>query len=308
MTKKMEKNEFIKKARLIHGNKFIYDKTDLNNRDEKGRIIITCPIHGDFLQTPGSHLAGRGCNLCSKPIYDTKSFINESIKIHGNKYDYSKVKYIDSHTKVCVICPEHGEFFVSPNNHVRGKGCKQCAIEKNASRCRLTFEEFLERAKKVHGDKYDYSKVEYLNNSTEIAIICPEHGIFFQTPGHHMDGEGCPICKESKLEKLVRENLEKDNIEYVKEYSPKWAGKFRYDFFIPSKKIVIECQGYHHYYPVYYSTKEKGIKNYIKRVKDDLKKKELCEKNGLSMIYFTNDKLKKSNEITDINTLIELIS
>ena len=207
-----------------------------------------------------------------------------------------------------VLSNVNGEFFVSPNNHVRGKGCKQCAIEKNASRCRLTFEEFLERAKKVHGDKYDYSKVEYLNNSTEVAIICPEHGIFFQTPGHHMDGEGCPICKESKLEKLVRENLEKDNIEYVKEYSPKWAGKFRYDFFIPSKKIVIECQGYHHYYPVYYSTKEKGIKNYIKRVKDDLKKKELCEKNGLSMIYFTNDKLKKSNEITDINTLIELIS
>ena len=77
-------------------------------------------------------------------------------------------------------------------------------------------------------------------------------------------GEGCPICKESKLEKLVRENLEKDNIEYVKEYSPKWAGKFRYDFFIPSKKIVIECQGYHHYYPVYYSTKEKGLSSFRK--------------------------------------------
>ena len=308
MTKKMEKSEFIKKARLVHGDKFIYDKTDLNNRDEKGRIIITCPIHGDFLQTPGSHLAGRGCNLCSKPIYDTKSFINESLKIHGNKYDYSKVEYVDSHTKVCIICPEHGEFFITPNNHVRGKGCKQCAIEKNASRCRLTIDDFLERAKKVHGDKYDYSKVEYLNNSTDVAIICPEHGVFFQTPGHHMDGEGCPINKESKLEKVGREKLEKDGIEYIKEYSPDWAGKFRYDFFIPSKKIIIECQGYHHYYPVYYSTKEKGIKNYIKRIKDDLKKKELCEKNGLNVVYFTNDKLKKFDEITDINVLMKLIS
>ena len=123
-----------------------------------------------------------------------------------------------------------------------------------------------------------------------------------------MDGEGCPICKESKLEKVVREKLEKDGIEYIKEYSPDWAGKFRYDFFIPSKKIIIECQGYHHYYPVYYSTKEKGIKNYIKRIKDDLKKKELCEKNGLNVVYFTNDKLKKFDEITDINVLMKLIS
>ena len=307
MTKKMEKNEFVKKARLVHGEKFIYDKTDLNNRDSKGRVIITCPIHGDFLQTPGSHLAGRGCNLCSKPVYDTESFINESKKVHGDRYDYSKVKYIDSHTKVCVVCPEHGEFLISPNNHLRGKGCKQCAIEKNASRCRLTLEKFIEKAKEVHKDKYDYSNVKYSNNSTNVKIICPIHGVFEQTPGHHLDGEGCPTCKESKLEKTVRENLEKNGIEYIKEYSPEWAGRYRYDFFIPSKKTIIECQGYHHYHPVYYSTEEKGIKDYVKRIKDDLKKKMLCEENGLTMIYFTNDNPKKYSEITDIGTLIGLI-
>ena len=308
MTKKMKKDEFVKKARLVHGDKFIYDKTNLNNRDSKGRVIITCPIHGDFLQTPGSHLAGRGCNLCSKPVYDTESFINEAKKVHKNKYDYSKVKYVDSHTKVCIICQKHGEFFVSPNNHLRGKGCKQCAIEKNASKCRLTLEEFIEKAKRVHGDKYDYSNVEYTNNSTNVKIMCPIHGIFEQSPGHHLDGEGCPVCKESKLEKNVRENLEKNGIEYIKEYSPKWAGKFRYDFFIPSKNIIVECQGYHHYHPVYYSTEENGLKNFIKRVKDDLKKKELCEQNGLTMIYFTNDNLKKRDEITNIDNLIELIT
>lgn len=308
MAKKMDNFEFIKKACLIHGDKFIYNKTNLNNRDEKGRVIITCPIHGDFLQTPSSHLSGRGCNLCSKPIHDTESFITEAKKVHGDKYNYSKVEYVDSHTKVCIICPEHGEFFVSPNNHVRGKGCKQCAVEKNANRCRLTLDDFIRKSKNVHGDKYDYSKVNYVNNLTNVAIICHKHGEFWQTPSHHMDGEGCPICKESKLEKIVRENLEKNGIKYVKEFSPSWAKKFRYDFFIPSKNTVIECQGHHHYHPVFYSTKEKGLKTFIKRIKDDITKKELCEKNGLNIIYFTNDKLKKNNEITKIDDLIKLFS
>lgn len=307
MTKKMNKEEFIKKARLKHGDKFSYEKTDLENRDEKGRVIITCPIHGDFLQTPGSHIAGRGCNLCSKPVFDTESFIKEAKKVHSDKYDYSKSEYIDSHTKLCVSCYKHGDFFVSPNNHLRGKGCKKCADENNANKCRLSLSEFVDKSRKIHGDKYDYSKVDYTNNSKKVCITCPEHGDFWQTPGHHMLGEGCPICNESKLEKTVREILIKNSIDFEKEYSPKWAGNFRYDFFIPSKKVLIECQGYHHYFPVFYSTKEKGIKAYLKRIESDIKKKILSDENGLKLIYFTDEKLRRSTEITDEKVLLSEI-
>ena len=125
-------------------------------------------------------------------------FINKARKIHGDKYDYSKVEYINNHTKVCIICPIHGEFWQTPSSHLRGRGCLQCAIEENKKNARrFTTDIFKERAKKVHGDKYDYSKVEYVNNTTKVCIICPIHGEFWQTPKGHLRGDGCMRCGRS---------------------------------------------------------------------------------------------------------------
>ena len=91
------------------------------------KVCIICPEHGEFWQLPYSHLSGRGCNICSKPVYDTNSFIKRAREIHGNKYDYSKVEYVNSITKVCIICPEHGEFWQTPNNHLGNKKCHLCS-------------------------------------------------------------------------------------------------------------------------------------------------------------------------------------
>ena len=121
----------------------------------------------------------------------TEEFIARAKVIHGDKYDYSKVEYVNSYTKVCIICPEHGEFWATPHCHLDGKGCPKCAVYK---RGKLTTEEFIRRAKEVHGDKYDYSKVEYTHQATKVCIICPEHGEFWQKPAHHMNGNGCPKC------------------------------------------------------------------------------------------------------------------
>ena len=121
-------------------------------------------------------------------------FINKAIKIHGNKYDYSKVIYKNTHEKVCIICPEHGEFLQTPHNHLQGKGCPICAKTKYKQKRKLGDKEFIERAKKVHGNKYDYSKVNYINLFTKVCIICPEHGEFLQLPSNHLKGKGCPIC------------------------------------------------------------------------------------------------------------------
>lgn len=124
----------------------------------------------------------------------TADFIRKAIAIHGNKYDYSKVEYVNPQSKVCITCPKHGEFEQTPINHLFGKGCPKCSKEKMNSRKTLTKEWFVGKAIEVHGDKYDYSKVEYKNNRTKVSIICPEHGEFCQVPSSHLSGHGCPKC------------------------------------------------------------------------------------------------------------------
>lgn len=131
---------------------------------------------------------------------DKEEFIERANKRHCGKYDYSKVEYINCKTKVCIICPEHGEFWQTPDNHYRGQGCPMCVGKKRwDTRGRLTTEDFIEKARKIHGDKYDYSKVTYVSARKKICIICPKHGEFWQTPDSHLNGNGCPECKKETL-------------------------------------------------------------------------------------------------------------
>ena len=129
-------------------------------------------------------------------------FIEKSKKIHGDKYDYSKVEYVNSETKVCIICPEHGEFWVRPLDHIHKKsGCSKCSGVKKSNT-----EEFIEKARKKYGDKYDYSKVNYVNNKQKVCIICHEkdifgneHGEFWERPNDHLTGYGCPKCAQNHV-------------------------------------------------------------------------------------------------------------
>lgn len=108
----------------------------------------------------------------------TEVFVEKAKKVHGNTYDYSKVNYINAHTKICIICSEHGEFWQTPNNHLNGKGCPICGRKKVKEKQRDTYEEFVQKANKVHGDEYDYSKVNYINSQSKVCIVCPIHGNF----------------------------------------------------------------------------------------------------------------------------------
>lgn len=132
--KKLTTEDFINKAKLIHGNKYDYSKVEYIN--SKTNVIIICPIHGEFGQNPQSHYNGSECPICSKftkvksrlgDINKIKqSFIDKSNIIHNNKYNYDNVEYINSQTKVLIICPEHGEFWQTPNDHSQGHGCAMC--------------------------------------------------------------------------------------------------------------------------------------------------------------------------------------
>ena len=190
---KLTTEEFIKRAKERHGDKYDYSKVVYKNKSTK--VCIICADHGEFYQIPSDHLRGCGCHMCSgKAKLTTQGFTKRASELHNNLYDYSKVKYESSKDKVCIICLDHGEFFQTPNDHLRGKGCSKCAIKFRNESSRMTASEFIERAKKVHGELYDYSEVKYENSTVPVEIFCRVHGYFKQRPANHLKGQGCPTC------------------------------------------------------------------------------------------------------------------
>ena len=220
----MKKVNFKEEARKVHGDKYDYSKVDYINN--KTKVCIICPEHGEFWQTPQHHLRGQKCPLCAKIARSDKNrksnndFKEEARKIHGDKYDYSKVDYRRSDVKVCIICPIHGEFYQIPKNHLKGQGCPKCS-----GRFHTDTEYFIEKAKKIHGDKYDYSKVEYTNNKTKVCIICPEHGEFWQTPQEHLQNKGCRKCGIENMKKAKSNDTET----FINKAKQVHKDKFLYD-------------------------------------------------------------------------------
>lgn len=297
----MKKDEFIKKSQKIHGDKYDYSKVEYVNN--KTKVCIICPEHGEFWQRPCDHLNKKGCPYCRyissslKLRSNTNDFIKKSKNIYGDKYDYSKVDYVNTKTKVCIICPEHGEFWQTPNNFLNGHTCQKCNIEKRAEEQKLGKINFIKRAKQIHGNKYDYSKVEYVNNHTKVCIICPIHGEFWQTPDSHLQGNGCYKCRHSKLEDNLFIFLTKNNIKFETQKSFNWLKykkPLRLDFYLPDYNIAIECQGIQHFEPVKYFGGEERFNETRER---DIIKRELCEKNGIKIIYITK---KDKNNIKNI--------
>lgn len=301
-TPKYTNADFIAKASAVHHGRYDYSLTDYQGNKSKIRII--CPEHGEFVQNAGSHLLGAGCPACSGCARITKeSFIFRAREIHNNKYDYSKVDWVNPSTKVCIVCPEHGDFMQKPSIHLRGYGCQLCG-----GSLRLTNEEFIEKARAVHEDKYDYSKVQYINTSTKVCIICPEHGEFWQTPNNHLFGAGCPACPQSTLEEEVRELLTAQDIFFEAEKTFDWL-RFRkkmfLDFFIPEYGIAVECQGRQHFGPSNYYGGEESYEEVILR---DAEKKRLCEAHGIKMVYYAHLGIKYPYDvIEDPNLLINAI-
>ncbi len=192
---KKDKETFINEAREVHGDWYSYEYVEyVEYVNSETKVKINCPEHGPFWQTPSKHLNGQGCSYCSgKKQLTTEEFKEKARQVHGDKYNYDQVDYKHNKAKVIIICPTHGEFKQKPNTHLNGCGCPYCASHKGG--ISRTTESFIEDANKKHGDKYDYSQVNYKNNKTKVKIVCPEHGPFWQTPTRHLSGDGCPNCK-----------------------------------------------------------------------------------------------------------------
>jgi hypothetical protein len=299
MSVRKTNQEFIKDANTKHGDLYDYSKVEYVNAHTKIKII--CPIHGEFEQRPHRHLQGDGCKECGKQkireknASDLSSFIEKAKTVHGDKYDYSLVNYKNNKTNVTIICPIHGIFEQLPTSHLTMKsGCSKCSREKVKLKNVKSKDDFIKQSKIIHGDKYDYSNVNYINTNEYVNITCPKHGSFFQKPYKHLQNQGCPVCKESKLEKEIRKLLINNNIKFIQHYGKKnggnWLDKQVLDFFLVDYKVAIECQGEQHFKPVDFGNKGKNFahKAFKENIKRDEEKYEKCKKENVKIFYYTD--------------------
>jgi hypothetical protein len=284
------KESFVNKAIEIHGNKYNYDNVIYKNA--KTKIIITCLEHGNFEQIPDDHLRRKGCIKCGgKMKKTTEEFIMDARKIHNDKFNYSKVNYINSESRVIIICPIHGEFEQKANDHLNG-GCKKCALIYTSNLQRKTVEEFIHESIEIHGEKYNYDNVDYINANTEVIIVCTDHGEFRKTPHVHLQGTGCPKCCIWRNENECIAIIEEFTGNKFTKIRPKFLKGLELDGYNDELKIAIEYNGEQHYKIVDYFHRN-GIYDLLKQVENDKLKKERCEENGIYLIvvpYYIEDK------------------
>ncbi|WP_189443404.1 MULTISPECIES: GIY-YIG nuclease family protein [Cupriavidus] len=193
-------DSFIAKAHSVHGDRYDYSRVAYAATHTK--VVIVCPEHGPFEQTPAAHQRGAGCPACAGVArLDTSSFVARARAIHGQRFGYERTVYSSTASKLVVTCPEHGDFEIHPSVHLRangGGGCRSCMAERLSTRFSRGTAGFVADARKAHGDKYDYSAVEYVNKELEVVIACPVHGEFRQRAGVHITGGECPACSYAK--------------------------------------------------------------------------------------------------------------
>jgi len=270
--------DFIEKARSVHGDKYDYSKVEYTNN--RNKVTIICPIHGEFLQTPYSHLKGCGCFPCSRSRandmmrHSTEDFIKKAREIHGDKYDYSKVEYKNYRTKVTIICPIHGESLQTPDDHLSNGGCRQCGYDIITKKQRSNTEDFIQKAKEIHGNTYDYSLVNYIKNDLKVTIICPIHGEFEQTPKLHIQGSICYKCtyNTSKMEIEFGDFIKSFYSGEVITNSRSIIYPHELDIFIPEFNLGIEING------MYWHSEK------FKEKKTHLNKYNLCKEKGIRLV------------------------
>lgn len=194
-----QKNEdFIKRAREVHGDDYDYSLVAFSNMTAP--VQIRCPKHGCFTQRPKNHLKGNGCKTCGlernarRSRLTQQDFVAKAREAHGSEYDYSQAQYQRSDTKISILCSIHGLFKQTPASHLSGQGCPKCGKGKITGRSAMTTEDFVKKARVVHGDRYDYSRVEYISATKKVEIVCRTHGVFCQQAHSHTRGSGCPEC------------------------------------------------------------------------------------------------------------------
>jgi hypothetical protein len=270
MTRRLTTEEFIHRSSAVHNQ--VYDYTETKYYNAKTKVSIGCNRHGSFLQTPDKHLSGTGCPNCADEVRatfgqrirptttktkTTQQFVCDSIQIFGDVYSYKKTVYERVTIPVIITCHIHGDFNVTPNNHLAShRGCPQCSKHNKVKQLQHDVDSFVSFARKVHGNLYDYDLVAYDGIDTKVSIVCHTHGIFFQTPKRHLyNASGCPKCSYyiSRGERHIINILTTHKINFVRQ--KKFDGllgdhrQLAFDFYLPHFNLLIEYNGEQHYHP-----------------------------------------------------------
>lgn len=209
----------------------------------------------------------------------TEQFIEKAKQVHGNRYDYSLVVYNGLKNKVKIICKKHGVFEQQAGNHLMKKGCSDCK-----GGVKLTQDEFIKKSKQVHGSKYNYSYVVYVNYNSNIKIVCQEHGMFEQLPCNHLKGCGCPKCSTSKGELQIEQYLKENNFQFEsqKKFSEcKNKRTLPFDFYLAECNTIIEYDGEQHFISKPYFGGDESLKQI--QYNDKIKTK-FCKDNNIKLI------------------------
>ena len=291
---KIDTEDFIKRGKEIHGDDFTYEKTIYENREKE--LIVTCKNGHDINVKPNNfYKTKKPCYVCHIPnrLKTIEWYVNEFNKNHNNKYTYpnisNDIKYT-SNNIIDIECPVHGLFKQRISNHLKNRGCHRCWIESSS----LTNEEFIKEAIEIHGNKYDYSKTNYINAKTKVTITCPIHGDFIQCPRGHRLGAGCKSCYNgtSRGEKEISDFLTKHSINNIPQYSfddCRNIVKLIFDFYLPDYNLLIEYNGIQHYEIVDFFGGEERFK---KRIVRDKIKVDYCSKDenpNLLIIRYDED-------------------
>ena len=295
-------SDFISLAYQIHGDKYNYDLVEYVNKRTKIKIFCnSCNLV--FEQRPGCHLNGKGCGICAINNLrgDKNSFIYKAYQIHGNKYNYDLVEYINSISKVQIKCNDCYKIFDQrPACHLAGHGCNVCAIKLVTDKHRSNKEEFIIKANQKHGDKYNYDLVEYVNSISKVQIKCNKcNNIFVQKGSNHLSGAGCPKCNESKGENRVAKYLTDNNIKFAKNKIFKTLKDKSYlkpDFYLSDLNLLTEYDGEGHYFPVFGTTPEDKQKNFEDCQRRDKIKNEWAKANNIPLLripYWDFDRIEE---------------
>ena len=304
---------FINKAIEVHGNRYDYSEVEYDTI--KNKVSIICIIHGLYVQKAHSHLQGSGCKKCSLVVryldrkLNINDFINRSNIIHNYKYDYSNVEYINNHSKIKIGCPIHSLFYQRPLNHLEGDGCIKCGNLQAGNKKRSNINDFIFKAKKIHNDKYDYSKFEYVSAMVKGIIICTKCDKYFvQSPDSHINSKsGCPNCipKYSKAQIIWLELLSQMNNIYIQHAINDGefripTTKFKADGYCKETNTIYEFNGsYHHSDPRVFdhNTINKLLKKTHKEVYDKtLKKEQIIKDLGYNLVVMWEYDWNKINK------------
>ena len=286
---KLSDSEFKERCKKVHNGKYDYSITVYNGSGND--IEYICPKHGVITQNAASHKAGHGCRYCAieenhnKTRYTLDDFVKKMKLVHGDKYDFSEAKYVDSQEEITLICHkkdalgnEHGPFSRKPYSLLQGHGCPKCNGRNK------TTELWIAEAKNVFPEGlYSFEHTIYKSARDKVIVTCKKHGDFDVPARDFLSGHGCPKCHMSNLEVEVEKCLQRAGLNYVWQKKFDWLNGMSLDFYIEKYGVAIECQGVQHFENKDFFNKRETL---AERKERDQRKRELCKKHNIELVYF----------------------